>query len=432
MRILSFNQNWLAQELRELGHEVVTCGHVPGLDARIPKRVIPIQDVLLSLKGFSPDVLLFLDDSMPAFMTSGLDTCEIPSVFYSVDSHQHDEVHPLIAPLFDHVLVAQRDYIPLFEKSGVPNTWFPLWAPRYAEPATQKKYQASFVGTLNSQLNPRRVKFFEQLARRIPIHVSSGAYVEIFPLSEMVVNQTVKGDLNFRVFEAMMCGAALLTERTQNGLLDLFKEGVHLITYTSDDVEEVTEKFQALSDNPHILREIAFAGREEVLQRHTGMHRALQLEGILRDVRKRGSSARQHYVSMVNNAIINRLLIQQQQAPCHYAASYGILAAEAGFRARLVPTEAETTHLIMTCSVFDQLTGAGAGAELLRQYHESHLRNPLIALAWINALLEKGDQAGAQAVARASFNQSPEQTFILAQQIVPQIARGDIQLPVGR
>ena len=431
MRILLINQSWLAQELRVLGHEVVTCGYNPTLQVQIPKRVIPIQEVLQALGDFSPEVLVFLDDSMPAFMVSGLDTCDIPSVFYSVDTHQHRDAHFVIAPLFDQVLVAQRDYIPHFQASGTPVTWFPLWAPRYVEPSPRKSFPAAFVGTLDAALNPRRVSFFKALSQRIPVHIDSGDYAEIFSRSDIVVNQTVKGDLNFRVFEAMMCGALLLTERIENGLLELFQEGTHLITYEPDNVDEVVERFQSLLGEPHRIKEIALAGREEILARHTGMHRAVALERILVGLQRRLSRPERHYASMSNNALVNRLLVELGHQPCVYAASAGLLAAEAGLQLGLRLDERETTMLIATCGIFDQITSTHMGAELVRRFYERLPENPLLVFAHIHSLLERGEKNAAVEVATQQFRGPSEHVCGIASDVIPRIIRGEIRLPPG-
>lgn len=428
MRILSFNQSWLAQELRELGHEVVTCGHISGLQVQLPKRVIPIQEVLQIVGGFSPDLLLFLDDSMPALLVSGLDTCDIPSIFYSVDTHHHFEAHTQIAPLFDHVLVAQQDYVNSFQRSGTPVTWFPPWALRRIEPNHEKRFRAAFVGTLDVKLNPRRVNFFNALSKRIPIHVTSGDYAEVFPFAEIVVNQTVKGDLNFRIFEAMMCGALMLTERTRNGLFDLFTDGEHLVTYEPDNVEEVVERFQSLQSRPERLREIAHAGREEILARHTAMHRAQALDQIMRTIARRASRSDRHYVSMINTASINRILGQLGQSPCIHASGAGLLAAEDALKNGRGPSERETTILITTCGLFDQLTSQSLGAGLIRRFHERFPNNSLLAFARIHSLIKKGTTEEAYRVATQHFNIPPEQACSMALDLIPRIVRGEIQL----
>jgi hypothetical protein len=396
---------------------------------QIPKRVISIQEVLTVVGDFSPDLLLFLDDSMPGFLISGLDTCDIPRVLYSVDTHHHWQAHTLIAPLFDHVLVAQRDYLHLFEKGGTPATWFPVWALRHVEPHPHKKFPAAFVGTLDSTLNPRRVDFFGALSRRIPIHVTSGDYAQVFPYADIVVNQTVKGDLNFRIFEAMMCGALVLTERTQNGLLELFGDGEHLVTYEGDNIEEVVEKFEALHRQPRLMHEIARAGRESLLASHTAMHRAIAFDKIARTLAPTTQRAERHYVSMMNHAHINRLLGERGHPACVYAASSGLLAAEEALRKDIPPSEPQTTHLISICGVFDHLTTSGAGAELIRRFYAKYPQNPLLAFACIHSMLEQGATAEARMVAAQQFHLPPEQACAMALDIIPRIIRGEILLP---
>lgn len=430
VKILSFNQTWLADELRTLGHDVVTCGHTPDFQFRIPPRVTDIKEILAGLGAFSPDVLLYLDDSLPALIVSGLDTCDIPSVFYSVDTHHHKVVHSFVAPLFDHILVAQRDYLSCFLERGLSATWFPLWAPRFVKPSSEKRFAAAFVGTLDVNLNARRVAFFEALVKRIPIHVTQGRWWEVFPFADIVVNQSVQRDLNFRVFEAMMCGSVLLTERTSNGLLDLFRDGLHLVTYQPDDIEEVVEKVVLLHRSRQTMQEIAHAGREEILSRHTALHRAVALEQVLKTVRKNEHDPRRHYISMVNSALINSLNQRRSADPCLHAASAALLAAEEGLRAQVHPSETETTFLISACGIFDKMTDSQAGELLIQRFQESIPENPLLALARIHRLLERGDSAEAERIATSLSGRHPEQTYMLAQQVIPKIVGGELTLQI--
>ena len=430
MKILCFNQTWLADELRVLGHDVVTCGHTAEFQFIIPPRVTDIKEILAGLGSFSPDVLLYLDDSLPALIVSGLDTCDIPSVFYSIDTHHHKIVHSFVAPLFDHVLVAQRDYLSCFRERGVAATWFPLWAPRIVEPSREKRFAAAFVGTLDANLSQQRLASFDALMKRIPIHVMQGRWCEVFPFADIVVNQTVKGDLNFRVFEAMMCGPVLLTERTSNGLLDIFKEGEHLVTYQPDDIEEVVEKVVLLHRSRQTMEEIAHAGREEILAHHTALHRAATLEQVLKTVTKGRPDPRRHYISMVNSALINSLHQRRSAELCPHAASAALVAAEAGLRAQVRPSETETTFLISACGIFDKITESQAGEMLIERFQENIPENPLLALARINRLLERGESDQAKKVASELSALSPEQTLMLAQQIIPKIIGGELVLQI--
>lgn len=425
VKILVFNQDWFVEELRSMGHEVVTCGYAEHLSIQVPRRINCVEEILRNLGDFSPDVLIFLDDSMPVLLYEGLNTCPIPKIFYSVDTHHHSQIHALNAPLFDHVLVAQKDYIATFEQCGTPTSWFPLWASRFVEASSDKKFGATFVGNLNADLNPRRVAFFEALQKKIPIHIGHGNYWEVFPHAEVVVNQTVKGDLNFRVFEAMMCGAVLLTERTPNGLFDLFEDGKHLVTYEPDNVEEAAETVTRLLNSPKEMAEIAAAGRQEILDNHTPLHRARQLDTILRGLSKRPAIPERHYIAMMNGALINTLAQKRNMEPCVHAAWAALKASQLSLREGIAPDDTQTHYLISACAIFDRLTKSDLGGAVIETFHKNLPRNPLISLAHIRNLLNNGKRLEAEKVASELTQLDPARTFLLAEEAVSKIMTGD-------
>ena len=421
VKIVIFNQDWFANELRSLGHEVITCGFEHHLEFQIPRRMNNIADVIANIGGARPDALIWHDNSMPVLLMSGFDTCEIPSIFYSVDTHHHYDIHSFIAPLFDHILVAQKDYIPVFGGSGTPTSWFPLWAPRLVEAQSEKRFPVTFVGNLNPDLNPRRVAFFKALQNKIPIHITHGDYWEIFPYADIVVNQTVKGDLNFRIFEAMMCGSLLLTEKTPNGLFDLFEEGTHLITYTPDDVEEATSRVEYLLQHPDRMRKIAQAGRDTVLNNHTAIHRAKTIEDLCLSLKKRHSRPDRHYIAMMNNVAANKINRKSNSVACPHAASYALIAAEAGLTAGAPITPAQTSYLIGACSVFDSLTKTDVGETLLSAFHARIPNNPILAFAMIRKHLNRGDKLSAEKIALSIDPTDPHGVYMEAEKTVSTI-----------
>ncbi len=418
MKIIIFNQDWFATELRSLGHEVITCGFEPHLEFQIPRHMNNIADVLASMEGPRPDALIWHDNSMPVLFMSGFDTCEIPTIFYSVDTHHHHNIHSFIAPLFDHILVAQKDYLTVFEESGTPTSWFPLWAPRFVENQVEKRFPSTFVGNLNPQLNPRRVAFFEALQNKIPIHIAHGDYWEIFPYADIVVNQTVKGDLNFRVFEAMMCGPLLLTERTPNGLFELFEDGTHLVTYTPDDVEEAASKVQHLLSNPERMREIARAGRNVILNNHMAIHRAKTIESLCFSLKKRTPHRDRHYISMMNNVVASKISRKAHGISCPHAASYALIAAEAGLTACAPITPTQTSFLVGACSIFDSLTKTGLGETLLSAFHARIPNNPILALAMVRTYLNRGDKLAAEKIAISIDPTDPQRVYTEAEKTI--------------
>ena len=380
-----------------------------------------LSAVLAQLNNFSPDVILWHDNSLPTFLMAGLESVPVPVVLFSVDTFHHESMHSFMAPIFDHVFVAQKDYVHVFDETGTPATWLPLWAPRHIEVSNEKKWPSAFVGNLDARLNPRRVAFFEELKKHIPIHVARGNYWETFPYAEIVVNQTVKGDLNFRTFEAMMSGALLLTERTPNGLYEIFREGEHLVTYSPDNVSEAAEKVAYLLEHPEEMRAIAKAGRDEVLRNHTAKSRAKTVHGVLSTVTKRKPADDRHFRAMVNHSISNSVNKRHTHRDSPYSLAASLLAAQSGLRAGEKLSDTQATYLVRTCFTYDQSTQSSLGQQLINHFFNRMPKNEIVALAAIRNLLNSGRRLEAEVVASRVSNLPLHEVFACAEETMKAI-----------
>lgn len=418
MKILLLNQDWFASELRDMGHEVVVCGIADHMEVKLAPTMYHIDHILGEiLGGFAPDVIVWLDNSAPLLII-GLEHCTIPMVFYSVDTQHHHELHSYLAHAFDYILIAQRDYMVHFCETDTPMEWFPLWAPRHVEASKEKKHGLTFVGNLNAKLNPERVKFFEEFQKLSPIHIQQGAYWEIFPFADIVVNQTVKGDLNFRVFEAMMCGPLLLTEKTSNGLLDLFTDGEHLVTYERGNAQSAAEIANKLLGDPAWRNRIAESGRAEVLAKHTARHRAIELEKIIKNLSKRPPSPRRYFAMMINHNLVSTSTEEQARGLSVKAIIAGLRAAQEALDEGIQPTDVETANLIRACIRYDRLLGTGAGADLLRVYAETFPGNYLLNLAEVRSRLNQGKRTEATELAMRISSDPSSKIFDLAESAI--------------
>ena len=123
MRILHVGNVHLVDPLRAHGHEVIAAFEeypalaVPGVpfDVRALWRRLP----------FAPDLLLVADTLGPQALPFGLEDVPVPRVYYAVDVHMNFFWQRYYARLFDLVLVAQKDYVPVFD---VPARWLPWGA----------------------------------------------------------------------------------------------------------------------------------------------------------------------------------------------------------------------------------------------------------------------------------------------------------------
>ncbi|OGP71815.1 MAG: hypothetical protein A2Y80_07485 [Deltaproteobacteria bacterium RBG_13_58_19] len=291
MNILNLEGQYFVPYFRQAGHQVLTVGHGRGHDLTLsqPLSLSELWDFLQG-RGFMPDLVLWNDICRPPAVI-GFERLPALTIGYSIDQYCNPWHIPYSAA-FDLLLVAQRDYLPLFQKDGLPRKcrWFPL----FCDPVTDKDLKlerdipVSFVGTLQSPLNPGRWPFLQEFQKHHPLHLHQGAYAPIFARSQLVLNQSAVGELNFRLFQGMACGAAVLTEHTLNGLRDLFIPGEEILTYPKGDAVAAAGQAREALASPNRLRTIARAGRRKVLMEHSAPVRAKKILAWAEELNRSG------------------------------------------------------------------------------------------------------------------------------------------------
>jgi hypothetical protein len=289
LSILLINQRWFTNELRSLGHRVISATH-EDLNGDLKfQHFDTIQSVLDRLPDdFTPDRIVYYDNSS-LLTLYGFEELRIPSLFYSVDAHHHASWHSVFGGMFSKVLVAQKNYLKQYQNAwrgpeGSEPEWMPLWATQLFDDNEDRPIDVCFRGTLDPKLHPRRSLFFNELQNLIDIDAGQGPYGEAYPRSKIVVNQCVDKDLNFRVFEAMSAGALLITPRIANGMGRLFKPGRDLVLYESEDPGEVATLVRYYLTHEAERRKIASQGRERILAEHTPYQRAQRIEQTLQEI----------------------------------------------------------------------------------------------------------------------------------------------------
>ncbi|CAK7037787.1 MAG: hypothetical protein DELT_00642 [Desulfovibrio sp.] len=301
MRILNLDAPFLAQGFTKLGHEVFRAGHDTGADLIVshPRGALQVYNEVCAT-GFIPDIAFWCDGSnLPYF--PGVEELPCPTAFYSIDTYCHPW-HCGFANAFDAVFVAQKDHVPLFPTDSVTVRWLPLFASNLAEeiPWEERDIPVSFVGTRKHPNNPDREGFLQGFRRYAPLMLHTGEFEAVFSRSRIVLNQTACSEVNFRCFEAMACGAALLTEKCQHGMEELFTPGETILpVYTRNDSLQAAAVTKESLSWEEELREIAHNGRRHVAQNHMVQNRAAVvmevMEELLREgaVRKRAGELRQ-------------------------------------------------------------------------------------------------------------------------------------------
>lgn len=292
MRILELHAPYFRSAWRR-EHEVLCWGVDARCDLRAPEAVVTLDEVLARLPaGWTPDFILLGDDSR-GLLVVGLEHAPCPTVMVSVDTHHHAWWHAELAAVHDVAFTAQRDLLPAFTVAAAHTTWLPLWAPDDVEgSAIERSLAATFVGTLDPARHPERRPFLDAVAAAAPLQVVQGEWRALYGASRIVLNQTVRGDLNFRVFEAMAGGALLVTEAIGNGLFDLFAEGRELVSYPRGDADAAAGTIRHYLADERARRLIAETGRAAVRAAHCESHRAAVVLEAVRRVSPRPMAGR--------------------------------------------------------------------------------------------------------------------------------------------
>jgi hypothetical protein len=220
--------------------------------------------------------LIFNEDCLFA----GLLDVECPTAIWFGDYWPGDYHRLRYARLFDYVFVSQRDWLNDFVEAGCPQVyWLPFACDLefHCDYQVERKYEVSFVGYVNQAEQQERLQLLTELSQRYhmneflkPTYLQEMA--KVYSQSKIVVNMPNRGGFNMRVFEALACGALLLTEDTGNGQKELFKPGVHLDIYRSK--AELFEKIDYYLTHEAERQAIAAAGQQEVRSTHRYTERA--------------------------------------------------------------------------------------------------------------------------------------------------------------
>lgn len=245
----------------------------------------PDHNIFDSVENAGADLAGFVSTEDCLF--DGITRMECPTAIW-ISDYFPGYYHSLrYARLFDHVFMSQKDWLGDFTAAGCKQVH---WLPFACDPQIhrdhqlERKYDVGFVGHVNlaSQLERRRL--LTDLSQRYHMNdFSTPAYLDemakLYSQSKIVVNISYRGGFNMRVFEAMSCGALLLTEDTGNGQKELFTPGLHLDIYR--DKTELFDKVDYYLSHEDERKGIAEAGQREVLTRHRYTDRAKTITDVI-------------------------------------------------------------------------------------------------------------------------------------------------------
>lgn len=190
-----------------------------------------------------------------------------------------------------------------------PDVWAPP-APEGDAPPDAERDGVLFVGATDPAMHTERVALLEWLqAQGLPLtvkHAYGREAARLMGQARVVLNRSLAGDLNLRVMETLCAGAPLVTDVVEGlaalgiGLHGAGSGGSTAATYHRR--EACADWLRSHLAHPDARRDMARAGRELVLARHTYRHRAQEvLDLLLGDAHADGTDTsrvpRPHHVS---------------------------------------------------------------------------------------------------------------------------------------
>ena len=282
--ISSFSERTPATFLKEayvqLGHKVISIGSGPAKYVDIQRSGGFSLKPILKTLGIDPDLCIFVEGGeMDVFP---VDISELPGVkvWWGIDTPYAPGKHRNINRLFDIAFLAQMNYVEQFIKEGQINVrWLPLAFPDYAHlsQSTERSIDIAYVGTLDRRSYSNRARLLDlvrdSVANTVVETQTPDEMLKTYSKAKLVFNFSLADDLNMRYFEAIGCGAILVTNRIANpGVEQIFKLNKNIFFYETD--QELIATIESLLDNPSFISKQARLNSQLVAEKHLYTHRA--------------------------------------------------------------------------------------------------------------------------------------------------------------
>jgi tetratricopeptide (TPR) repeat protein len=222
--------------------------------------------------GEPPDLIFQIECGTVKFFPRDLERVSIPKAFYAIDPHYNSHWHKYYLGVFDTVFVSFAQYLDEYRAIN-PNTHHLPHAhdaDSYHEFPGMRDLDVVFVGHVDPECRPQRSRLLDALKDRFSVTIRSGIWNEevakLYSRAKIVFNDNDQGVLNPRNFEAMACGALLVTNPAV-GLEELFEDRRDLVVY--HDVDELVRLVDHYLKADAERERIAVGGRERTGARHS-------------------------------------------------------------------------------------------------------------------------------------------------------------------
>jgi len=234
----------------------------------------------LSKLDCTPDLVLQYECLHKRSIALGLDEVDCPTLFWAVDPHLNAYWQSAYARLFDMTCSTQRGWIPRIKERGAADV---RWLPTFGRESSwvdmnARSHDLAFVGRMTVQRPARQwmVDFLQEKGAGLNLAIEQNLpfdkMMELYRYSRIIPNESILGEVNFRLFEAASCGCLVLSQNLGEEQEALFEPGREFDTYA--DVVEFGEKLEMYLKNERLVQAMGRAAYERVQAEHLPVHRA--------------------------------------------------------------------------------------------------------------------------------------------------------------
>ena len=242
----------------------------------------PAALATLPRQGF--DFYLLVDDGLHYSVPADLR----PLAWWAIDTHLDAQAwYPSMASQCDFVFTAQRDGASIWQARLRRPLCGSPWPAIQRSTASLTSTNPWILRLWGISLATRRIELLRLIQREFSNAWIGQAFLDemarVYSAVRVVFNRSVRNDINMCVFEALACGSLLVTNALgENGLAELFQDGVHLVTYA--DADELRDKIRFYLSHETVRERIAAAGGAEALANHTYSERMQQILQVVEKV----------------------------------------------------------------------------------------------------------------------------------------------------
>jgi hypothetical protein len=265
----------VSAELEALGHTVLALRPKPG-----------VHDLpgLLARHGFTPEALIQQETLGPRILLQGLEDLDCPKIYWSIDTHLNAFWQEEYARLFDLTCSTQTQWAQYLQKIGIPRTtWLPWFGRRLPwTPWKMRTRDMAFVGRITRH-RPTRQRFIQFLKLHFsltPIQdVTFQEMVAIYQQTRLAPNESIFGEINFRLFEAASCGCLVLNQARIHGLEAAYTPQAEIVLY--EHALDLEAKIVHYLNHVQQAERMAKAAWAKTQESHLPVHRARSLIRLL-------------------------------------------------------------------------------------------------------------------------------------------------------